>query len=549
MTTRSTPFGLFSFVYLGTFAEKTSASLALKKIYKRARPDMEWLLCVIDQICTEPHYFPFLSLYLNPLVFESGGRAFLNYLRKEKADDEIKTVSIRTSFLVKALFEETKEPINVEALQDKIMETFPALEREKVSGVIKQLVKQQFLCFTLLPSLLTDCPFKDFLSKLSSMPMPFPALQDIALKIENYNRTPIGQGEEQLQQLQKSMKDVAEAKNFIQVDTVYKGNNITLSKEIGDELGEAAEILWRLSSVHSNISVLEAYHNKFLEKYGIYRTVPLLELLDGNGGLGIPEVYTKKDLDVPSKILPSSLWKKWLKRQWMLCLRDGLKGKEIEITKEIIDKMLGKGDKAKAMLSFDLFCEVIAKSSFENEKDYLLLISSSSIQGGATLGRFVDLLGLSTKDKLSAFHLEEESLEKDNVFAQSSYISFIPRNANVSIHPNLRRRTINLASPDGIPIDEIFVGSTSERLYLTLKDHQQELIATTGNMLNPMIAPIPIRFIRDVSMSRHQMFSSFPWNDLQEHSFLPRVRFKKAILSAARWKVDLFHLEATKKRL
>jgi lantibiotic biosynthesis protein len=543
MTTRSTPFGIFSFVALGTFSEVTSVTFDLSKVYKRARPDMEWLMAMIDQICADPRYFSILPLYRNPLVFESGGRAFLNYLRKENAEDEFKTVSIRLSYLTQAIFQLTKKSISINDLQDKIMQRFPALEREKVLGVIQQLLKQQFLSFSLLPSLLTECPFKDM---LSSLPASAASLSNIVSKIENYHRTQVGQGEQQLLELQESLKNVAETKNCIQVDSAYAATDLTLSKEIGNELAEAAEVLWKLSSAQSLPSLLEPYHKKFLEKYGVHRTVPLLELLDGNGGLGAPEVYTKKTFEAHPKSHQNNLWSKWLKQQWMQCIRD--KGKEIVIGEEDIEKMLEKKDKTKAVLSFDLFCEVIANSSRQvDEKDYLLVISAYASQGGAAFGRFVDLLGSSAKDKLAAFHLEEEALEANNVFAQSSYLSFLPRHANVSIHPSMRRHTINLASPDGIPLDEIFIGATSDRLYLTLKDHCQELIVTAGNMLSSLTAPVPLRFIRDVSMARQQMFYLFPWNDLQEHSYLPRVRFKNVIFSPARWKVDLFYLGITAK--
>lgn len=546
MTTRSTPFGIFSFISVGAFAEAASAFFDLTKIHKKVRPDMEWQTNVVEQICTDPGHFPALSVFRNPLIFEAGGRAFLNYLRKNNVEDELKTISIRMSFLVQAIFEHAKKPIPIQDLQGQMIQSFPALDGEKVLGVIRQLVKQQFLCFTLFPSLLTESPFKDLLAKLSFVPSAFSELKEIAAKIENYQCTQAGQGEKQLLELQKTMQNVAKAGNYLQVDAAYEAAEVTLPKEIGKELGEAAEVLWQISSQKSASGPLESYHKKFIEKYGIHRTIPLLELLDENGGLGVPESYARATPETISGSRPNTLWDKWLKQQWAHCVRE--KRKEIVLDEKVLERTLKKGDKTKAILSFDLFCEVIARSSAKvDEKDYLLQISSHNLQGAASFGRFMDSLGIAAKEKIAAFYREEEALEAGNAFAESSYFSFNPRHANVSIHSNMRKRTIDLASADGIPVEEIFVGATLDRLYLTLKDHGQELIATAGNMLSPMMAPSPIRFIRDVSMARHQRFYLFPWNDLHEHSYLPRVRFKQVILSPARWKVDLFSLDAAEK--
>lgn len=42
MSSRATPFGLFSFITTGYWDDKTRGSLDLTKVYRRAKPDMEW---------------------------------------------------------------------------------------------------------------------------------------------------------------------------------------------------------------------------------------------------------------------------------------------------------------------------------------------------------------------------------------------------------------------------------------------------------------------------------------------------------------------------
>lgn len=548
MTTRSTPFGLFSFVSMGSIEEVSHVYFDLSKVHKRARPDMGWLIAVIDKLCQDPALLPSLSIRKNPLVLDSGGRVYLNYVRKESEDENKKTVSIRSSFLIDAILQNTKTPIGVGELQHRIMAENPTLDSEKVLEVIKQLLKQQFLSFDLLPSLLTESPFNDLLSKFSFISAPktsiYPLIE-IEKKINEYNKTIPGVGVEKLQQIQQEMGLIASSQHTIQVDSVYKGNKITLSKTIAHELGEAVEVLWRLSHVYSHSHILKPYHERFLEKYGIHRVIPILELLSEGCGLGVPEVY-KLPMQDESSGRRQSKWEKWIGQQWSECILQ--RKKEVQLTDQQLDMLLESPDKKKALLSFDLFCEIIANSQRHLENgDYLLLISSFSRQGGATFGRFLDLFDEYQKEQLRVFHLAEEDLEKEKMFAQSSYLSISPRSANVAIQPNLRRYSINLEDSGSISLDNIVVGAMQDRFYLKIKDQPKELIVTAGNMLSPFAAPAPLRFMRDVSASRHQAIMSFPWIDLEKQSFLPRVCYKKTILSTAQWRVDLLHLGSTEK--
>ena len=260
----------------------------------------------------------------------------------------------------------------------------------------------------------------------------------------------------------------------------------------------------------------------------------------------IPDAYLKKGVEQSKKDDRGANWEKWIKQQWLHCVRE--RKSEIEITDEVLEKTLTKVDKKKALLSFDLFCEVIAESSAQiDEGNYMLLLSSFSWQAGATFGRFLDLFGETAKKVLSTFYKDEEALEENNQFVQSSFLPSTPRLANVAIQPNLREVAIDLGGQDSISLDDIIVGATSERLYLKIKNRPEELIVTTGNMLSVRSAPIPIRFIRDVSLSRYQLLHNFPWVSLEGSTFLPRVRYKKVILFPAHWKVDLFQLGLSEK--
>ncbi len=535
---RSTPFGLFSFVSLGSWGQTTSAEFDLNLLQKHVRPDMEWLTDVIDQLCSNPlltHLFPIKK---NPFLTESAGRIFLNYLKQKEDDPPIHSISIRSSELTQLIFELTDQPISISELKQKILQLRPSLEQDTLQEVIEGLLEQQFLYFALLPSLLKKAPFAEILSRV---PLDACAsLHRLATEIEDYQNIPAGQGEEKLKKIHQSMANLVSSPHFLQVDTTYPKESVTLPEAFKNELAEAAEILWKLSSLKTLVPPLHSYYEKFREKYGIHRTVPLLELLSEEG-LGIPSVYLEESSNKPLIFNEKKeKWFKWLQGQWALCLWEGKY--EIDLQEKVLKEMLGEVEINNAPSSFDLQFEIIADHPSDiDQGNYFILLLSQILEGGATLGRFLNLLGETTKNKLQTF-LKEESLEKDILLVQSSYFPKFSRYANVTLCPSLRQCTIDTEEKGTYSLQDIYVGANKERFYLTLREGMKELIVTSGNRLALLYAPFPLRFMRDISYRNNQIFHSFPWLDLETTCFLPRVKFKKTILSPAQWKVDCFQL-------
>lgn len=539
MISRSTPFGLFSFVSFGAWGQTSTSVFDLNLVQKHVRPDMEWLSNVIDLLSSNPSLNHFFPVRKNPFLSECAGRVFLNYFKQKEENKTTQTVSIRSSFLTQTIFEFTDRPISIPELKTKILERLPDLVEDKLQEVIENLLRQQFLYFALFPSLLQESPFSEVLSHISSSASP--TLYRIATDIEDYQQLSAGQGEEQLKKLQHHMESVVPSTHYLQVDTTYPEQNITLPDALKNELKDAVEILWKLSSLKPLFSPLHAYHEKFLEKYGTQRIIPLSELLSDHG-LGIPPAYLNEFSDRKMIHHPEKeKWLKWLQGQWALCLMEGRQ--EIDLPEKILQEILKESELKNIPFSFDLHCEIIADNVVDiDQGNYLVLILSQVLEGGATLGRFLNLLGKDATNQLQTFLREEENLEEETLFLQSSYFPKFSRQANVAICPKLRQYTIDMEGTGTYSLSDIYVGANLDRLYLTLKEGSKELIVTSGNRLISLHAPLPLRFMRDVSCRKNQLFYSFPWLDLETAPFLPRVKFKKTILTPAQWKVDCFQL-------
>ena len=344
------------------------------------------------------------------------------------------------------------------------------------------------------------------------------------------------------------MQSLAQVKTPLQVDAVYRERDLQLSEKIGNEVSEALSLLWNLNASLFQSSRLTIYHHRFIEKYGTSRTVPLLELLSEEKGLGsFLSMSTDHSLVREGRF--NKLWDKWLNKCWQECLRD--KKMEMVISETLIDELMNLAEEPpqdieKAPLSFDVFCKIAANSAEDIEQgNYLVLFSYGTSQGASAFGRFFDLLHEEDQMQIREFLRTEEQLMDNSLFVELSYWPAFIRSANVALHPCLRSYSLDIEGKKGnnsLSLDDIYVGASFDRFYLTLKGGGIEIEASMSNLLNITYAPLPLQFMREVTLAKRPGLGRFPWRALQETAtFLPRVRFEKVILSPAQWKVDAAH--------
>lgn len=555
MATRSIPFGLFSFVGTGSWGSKTDISFNLNKVRKRARPDMSWVYNIIQKLYQDEDTFPFLSVRTNPLLRETQDRFFLSYLRCLEKDDATPTqnASIRATCLVKTALALAKKPRDINTLSSEILKILPELDPLKIQDVLRNLLSQQFLLPSIIPSLLSMSPFEDLLPYLPNGM----ALGSIIEKMKAYNQCPLGKGLADLEELHKEMETIAPTKAFLQVDTVYPDSSLYLSTYIHEELSQAAALLWKISPRQALSPMLQAYHAKFMEKYGTHRTVPLLEMLSEDKGLGSFETTS---LRVPEK-KPSSFTQqleKWLHQKWEECIRNHQE--EIILSDTTVDHLFSLANEAppqpqNALPSMDLFFKIFADSSEQvDRRNFLLLFVQPTWQGGSSMGRFMDLLSEKAKMEFKEWVLLEEQLEKKALFVEVSYWPVTGHNANVATHPCFRNYRLDIQAKEedscSLSLEDIYVGITHDRFYLTLQDGKREVIVRIGNLLNPSFAPIPLQFMREVTQSKYHLLHPFYWGSGKKHAvFLPRVRYGRTILTPAQWNLDadLFYREELQK--
>jgi len=215
MSTRTTPYGLFSGINIGKFNSYSNISLDDKKNFKkRMRPDMEWLYGVINNIEGNPQLVHSINVKKNNLAFKKGNRLENPYVSNlgmtEKKVGETVT-SIRWTDVLHLVMENTQEFIKTEELVLIILEKYPHVKEEKITNYIKELIKFEYLITSLRPPLIEINPFEYLINQVKELENSdelYGQLYNIAYKINTYNTQAIGDSQKLLSEIVKDMENL-----------------------------------------------------------------------------------------------------------------------------------------------------------------------------------------------------------------------------------------------------------------------------------------------------------------------------------------------------
>lgn len=557
MSTRTTPFGLFSGVAIVDISDKTDVVINNTKMHKkRTRPDMEWILAVVKKLESNYEVFEQLNVRINPLMSIWGNRAELSYASNYgQAPVAKESVSIRATGVVKYVYEILKDSLGFKDLFNSIREKYPDTRVDKIKSFLCTLIDKEFIITELRPPLMTTSPLDYVIEKLSGIKgiqNEREDIKNIRHLIDMYDNTEIGMGEELYLEIISNMKKIANTKNLLQVDMSLSLQKCEINYEVVEEISKAAECLWRLSTNETNLEHLEQYRMEFMEKYGIYREIPVLEILNPDIGLGAPALYeypkSKRNIKSAS-IHKEQQVKKIFMREMLKAIKNG--EKEIIITSDILEKIEEtKLDFKYVPISMELNVIISANTSKDvDEGRYTAYIGPNigSPGAGKTFGRFIDIIGDEARQKIYDINnIEKQYVGENVVFAEIVYLPAAGKVANVVLSENIRDYEIVLSTNSSkdrektLQLSDLVVGVTNERLYLKSKSLGKEVVVTTGHMLNILGTPNIYRFLREISMDGKRDWSQMGWKGyLEQFPYVPRVKYGKVVISPAQWKLSL----------
>lgn len=553
MSTRPTPFGLFSGVAAGMLAEQTTLQLrepALQRM--RTRPDLAWLLAVIEQIEQEKPIWTHLQVQVNHTAYLAHDRVIVPVADIYGKGDH-RSITLRAVAPVRYLLEHARQPVAYRELRSRLIQAFPSVAEQKIDSLLEQLWEQHVLLSDLRPPLTCANPTGYVVERLRQVPEAaeiLALLEEVlaaATHVDLADSSHSASSIHRLLTLQKRLVPHGGYQPF-QVDAALQLEGSLLNKTVGEAAALAAETLLSCGRAPQGIRHLYDYHRAFIDHYGVGAEVPLLELLHTDRGLGSPQGYRHPEPETQHVTSPGAD-RQHLDQFLLTLATDAINQQRTEVilTDAMTERLVQLSPRADTVppLSLAILLQLQAASREAIDRgEWRIILGPNALSTGAGIaGRFFDVLGDEGLQRLREFARKEEALLPDVIFAELSYLPPAGRAGNVAIRPMLRQYEIVVNTAATLPperviaLHDLVVGATPQRLYIRSLRQGKEVIVCQNHVLNPESGPNICRFLLEVSRMRYTLPAQFDWGAASSLPFLPRVVQGNAVLSPARWKL------------
>jgi len=556
MRTRPTPFGLFAGVCCGEFA--STAKFDLGRAHRtRTHVDMGWLSKVIHRLEDNVALLTGLRLRSHQALVIRGDRVTLDVpstLGAAPGESGRSAVSIRNSPVVHEAVRLARTPIAFEDLMAMLQARFANAYHKQLIDLLQVLVNQEILLTNLRPPLDGEDPLEHVIVVLDATPnqdkditRTLDDLRTIDQLRKRYDALELGQGRKQLGELMRYATTIQPYDKPLHVDTRLD-LHIQLPQQVRAEIEGMIEVLWRLSPPRLGMRPLRNYHERFLERYGADRLVPLLELLDENTGLGAPPGYQWPPSEAaaePAREPENTRRDRVLSALCAEALRE--RCREIVLDDATLAALAhDQTDPTDLPNSCELYVHVVTPSLDEMTAGTFRVVlspSPGSHHAGATFGRFADLLP-EWSDRLAN---ERRNHPTHITHALSADIAFAPRAsraanlAHTIPHAGWR---ISVGLPDSaqaqeIPLADIAIGANLERFCVVHLPTGREIVPVLPNMVSPAVqAPNPARLLYELGMEGQRLWEPWNWGPMGHFPVLPRIRYGRVIVAPATWRLD-----------
>lgn len=535
MSTRCTPFGLFSSCSVGKIDEITSLTLS-DSIEAYTRLDMYYLCGLADYLTKKSEIKLKLKYYTNTSLYTYGNKyRYIEYkYQGEKFFQNLtevnKSVYLKNILLKASAGAYVADLVNVIKDED--------ITEQDALGFIEELIESEILVSELNPQVTGDDFLGSINNTLKNRKIETPLTQSLAnigeklmpdMEIEDYINL-----SDEIKKLPVRFKE----NHLFQVDSVRKGEkDLLLGKDIIDELQATMLFLNKITGSGKQ-ETLSSFQQSYYSRYED-REMPLLEVLDPELGIGYPANvgYNESPLLAGLKSPVYQNDNPTFKR--LNLLEKGINKEEIVLTDKDVEGVSANWDDLPATLS--VMFEVVSYTP-----DNFLLKINSMGSSGKLIARFA-YTNPSIYELLNEIAVKEKEFYKNAVLAE---IAHLPesRVGNVLTRPHIRDYEITYLAYSGRPVDEIihpadlYISVKQGRIVLRSKKLNKEIIPCLTNAHNYRNSTIPIyRFLCD--MQYQQGRGGLYFNIGFENTYLPRVRYRNSILALATWQIEIKNIK------
>lgn len=560
-SSRCTPFGTFAGIS-GTkmsVAEENSIVLNGRANYQRhTRLDMNYLCALASDLSDNLHLKQALKFYPNNSLYKIAGKyRYVEYFYI-KARRVHQITGVDENEYLNRIVEVANNGLTISELAQIIVED--DITYEDALAFIDTLVESQILVAELYPNVSGKEQLPFYIEKLKNYNLP--ETENILRSLEKVNKilnyidnNPIGDTIKYYTEIKQELDKIGtqyDEKYLFQTDMVKPVKEATISSLTITELKEAVDVLNKLSTIPSETN-LTKFAQAFTERYED-KFIPLSLVLDPDIGIGYIQNNNAGDVNplADDLFLPMKESKEQQFRfnvvQSMLLkkLKEAiaLNKTEIEIDKDELKDF--KSDWDNTPLTFSTMVELLG--------DNFLIRTAGGTSAVNLLGRFA--YADKEIEKLCFQITEhEQKLRQDVIFAE---IVHLPesRVGNILMRPTIREYEIpylaqsTLPKENHIEISDLYVGVKRNKVVLWSKKHNKEVFPKLGNAHNFSANALPIyHFLCELQMQNIKSGFYINWGFIQnQFDFLPRVNYKNAILSPAKWTIKIDEIKSLLKK-
>ncbi|GHG11777.1 lantibiotic dehydratase [Streptomyces zaomyceticus] len=538
---RPTPLGLFAGIAPVSVGPRASARWRNKHL-ALVRPDAEWVTEMVLRFQRAPALLRRLPLVANNAARVRGDRLVAPGPPSEGhalllAPVEI---SVRNARPVAAAMDAARTPIPYSDLHSHLRDRFPQATSEKIDTLLASLVEQRFLLTSLWAPMTTVDAFQHLCRELAQHQADhLPEVRDLVHALHTLR--------DDLSAHQPTLSDTSVSTiaarmraltpvtpTPLLIDTALDCET-QLPPTVIAEAQAAVSALYRTTPQPYGYQHWRDYHRRFRARYGVGALVPVMDLV-ADSGLGLPAGYVGSERGTALKVRTER--DELLLALMQQVLLDG--GRELLLTDDMIDaleKAAGTDERLfvpRVEMAFEVHApstQALSSGTFD------LLLTAVPRPGSSMAGRFAHLLPPEQRDALAAtYRGAPDSLAAQLVFPPRRH-----RNENVIRTPRLLPHVVELSGSQesedaAIPLADIGVTADPRSFHLVQistgrRVDVRVLHALEGGTQTPPLA----RFLAEVAHSRYAAYKPLDFGAGSRLPFLPRVRYRRTILTQARW--------------
>ena len=545
MSTRPTPFGLFSGCYLGKFSNPYANSQLTRK--RVTRLDMNLTGLLIQQLETNQEIREKLLFEVNTSLYPIGDKIrFVESIFKN-TNLSHQVIELERSEYIEKIVAFAKTGKTIKEIAETIVEE--EISMEDAVDFVNELIDSQVLVNEIKLSVSGDESIKNLINILNkrninhNITKQLTSINSLLDKIDLSTSNDMQRYYEIIEMIKSLNLDFQE-KYVFQTDLTIPEVDLSVDDTLKDDLLDAFNFINTITHLKENQN-LANFKKAFLDRYET-REMPLTLVLDEEIGLGYPINTYKSGSNVLIEDLTfmsgSGNDDRNISKMDKLLLQKTIDAKmKNERSIEIFEKDIAdlKSNYNGLPDTFSVIAQIV---KIDNERkvmvESLFACSSASI-----LGRFCH-----SNPEINSFVNEisayEQDLNPDKILAE---IVHLPENrvGNILLRPSIRNYEIPYLSTSAkepqfqINVNDILVAFRDDKLMLINKKDGKEILPRLCNAHNFKMSMIPVyRFLSDMQFNKVKTNVYFDYSFLmEEFSYSPQIVYKNIVLSTRKWMI------------